>query len=321
MHPGAPVDIHRGRGATVTTRNGLGLIAAAVAALAAPRPARACSVCGCGDPLLTSSDPGAIAGQLRVQLDLEYLRVDAANEADPALTDRLAQWSYRLNTVYRPLEGLSLSATVPVVTKDLRTVGLPGAGSDATGLGDVEVGARWAIWRRVVLGLGRAQELAVTGGTSAPTGPNGVRSGGERVDEHGQPGTGAWGPFAGLSYRFEQRSWLAYASLSGRAHTRNGYGYAYGPAALWSVHAQYFPPGRFALDVGVDGRFAAADRSAGATVPSTGGTVLSLSPGLYVRAFGPAWLFVRGQIPFFKRFRGNQDELPSVVTGVQWLVL
>lgn len=300
----------------------LGLLTATLASLAAPVPARACSVCGCGDPLLTSSDPAAITGQLRLQLDVEYLQVSSGNEVDPALTDRLSQWSYRLNTVYRPVEALSFSATLPVVSKELRTVGggPPAAPSNATGLGDVEVGARWAAWRRVVLGLGRVQELALTAGTSMPTGPNGERAGGERIDEHGQPGTGAWSPFAGVAYRFEQRSWLMFASLSGRLHSQNGYGYTYGSALLWSVHGQYFPSGRFAFDLGVDGRYAAADRDPGGAVVNTGGTVLAVSPGVYFQASGPAWLFVRGQLPFYVRFQGDQSQLPSFVSGVQYLV-
>ena len=72
-------------------------------------PARACSVCGCGDPLLTSTDPAAINGRLRLQLDTEYLRMDAGNEDQPGFTDELTQWSYRFNAVYRPLESLSLT--------------------------------------------------------------------------------------------------------------------------------------------------------------------------------------------------------------------
>src|SRR5512142_411554 len=143
--------------------------ALAVVARAGARPTLACSVCGCGDPLLGSSDPAAIAGRLRLQLDVEYLRVDAGNEVDPAFTDELTQWSYRLNVVYRPTDALSLTATLPVVTKDMR---MAGGGtsmtmSDATGLGDVEVAGRYAVWRSVNLGVGRVQELAVSAGTSA----------------------------------------------------------------------------------------------------------------------------------------------------------
>lgn len=299
------------------------LAALAAAGLAAALPARACSVCACGDPLLTSSDPAAITGLFRLQLDTEYLRVDAGNEADPALTDELTQWSFRLNAVYRPTDRLSLTGTLPLVHKAIEAVGRGAstATSDATGLGDAELAARYAAFRSVNLGVGRVQEVALTAGTSMPTGPNRLRSGGERIDEHGQPGTGAWGPFAGASYRFEQGSWLAFGSLSGRLRTENGAGYRYGRALLWSVHGQYFPAKRLALDLGLDGRHAAADEAGGEAVVNTGGTVLSASPGVYLKVLGEAWLFVRGQLPFLKRFRGEQDQLPSVVTGVQYQLL
>jgi len=42
-------------------------------------PAHACSICGCGDPLLASNDPAAMNGRLRLQVDTEYLRMDAGN--------------------------------------------------------------------------------------------------------------------------------------------------------------------------------------------------------------------------------------------------
>jgi hypothetical protein len=297
-------------------------LVAAVASLLVPARAEACSVCGCGDPLLTSSDPAAITGQLRLQLDTEYLRVDAGNEADPTMTDQLTQWSYRFNAVYRPFEALSLTATLPVVSKAIRTVGggTSTPTSDVTGLGDVEVAARYALWRGVDLGVGRVQELAVTAGTSMPTGPNDLRADGERIDEHGQPGTGSWGPFAGVAYRFEEGRWVGFGSVSGRVHSTNGFQYTYGPAALWSVHGQFFPVRRIALDLGVDGRHAAADQAAGQPVENTGGTVIAAAPGVYFNATGAAWLFVRGQVPFYKRFRGEQDQLPSVITGLQYQI-
>jgi hypothetical protein len=299
------------------------LLSAAALALAVPLPAGACSVCACGDPLLTSSDPAAIAGRLRLQVDTEYLRIDAGNEEDPALTDELTQRSYRFNVVYRPLEALSLSATLPVVSKTIRAVGggTSTRTSDATGVGDAELAARYALWRTVALGTGRMHELAVTAGTSTPTGANELTSAGERIDEHGQPGTGAWGPFAGVHYRFEERRWLGFASLSGRVRSENGEEYRYGAAVLWSVHGQYFPVKRVALDLGLDGRHAAADEAAGETVAHTGGTVVSVAPGVYYNAVGGAWLFVRGQLPVYKAFRGDQDQLPSVVAGLQYQVL
>lgn len=310
------------------------LASAVLAALAAAAPASACSVCGCGDPLLAASDPAAISGQVRLQLDTEYLRVDAGTEGQPGHTDRLTQWSYRLNAVYRPVDALSFSATVPLLQKSIRTVGggTDVLDSDLTGLGDIEVAARYAAWRWVDLGAGRVHELAFTAGTALPTGDHGARSAdGTLVDPHGQLGTGAWQPFVGVSYRYEQGSWLAFAALSGRLRTEATYAdssqYKFGDALLWSVHGQYRPTRRVALDLGVDGRYARADRMTDAdgmvvpAVPNTGGTVLSAAPGVYLNATGGLWLFVRGQIPVYKRLFGEQDVLPSFTTGIQLQVL
>jgi hypothetical protein len=33
------------------------------------------------------------------------------------------------------------------------------------------------------------------------------------------------------------------------------------------------------------------------------------------------WLFVRGQIPFYKNLFGEQNVLPSFTTGIQWQAL
>jgi hypothetical protein len=307
----------------------LASLLAAAASYAAP--ARACSVCGCGDPLLAASDPAAINGQLRLQLDTEYLRVDAGTDGQPGSTDRLKQWSYRFNVVYRPIDGLAFTATLPLVSKSIRTVG-GGAdvlSSDLTGLGDVEVAGRYRLWRSVDLGHARAQELAISGGSSLPTGDHNARTGaGDLIDPHGQLGTGAWSPFVGLNYLFEQGSWLAFASVSGRLRTEGSYfdgsKYKFGDALLWSTHGQYRPVRRVALDLGVDGRYAKSDRMTdgdGVVMPSvenTGGTVLSAAPGVYFNATGGLWLFVRGQIPFYKSLFGAQDVLPSFTTGIQF---
>ena len=306
----------------------------AITPLLVASPARACSVCGCGDPLLIATDPAAIAGQLRFQLDTEYLRIDAGTDGQPGYTDKLTQWSYRLNAVYRPLDVLSLSVTLPFASKAIHTVGggTDVLGSDLTGLADVEVGARYAAWRSVELGAGRVHELAVTAGSSLPTGNHDAKaSDGSLIDPHGQLGTGGWGPFAGLHYRFEQGRWTAYASASYRWRTEANYfdgsKYKFGNAFLWSAHAQYQPIRRLAIDLGIDGRYAVADRAVdpgGAVDPAvvnTGGTVLSVAPGVYFNAAGSLWLFARGQIPVYQDLFGEQNVLPSFVTGVQFQAL
>jgi hypothetical protein len=309
------------------------LAAAAALILTTATPARACSVCGCGDPLLASSDPAAITGGLRLQLDTEYLRIDAGTDGQPGYTDKLAQWSYRLNAVYRPIEPLALSVTIPLVKKSIRTVGGGTSVSDSslTGLGDVEIAARYALWTSVKLGARRVQELAVSAGSALPTGKKDAKdSGGGLVDPHGQLGTGGWGPFAGLHYRLEQGDWMGFASLSYRLRTEASYfdhsKYKFGDALLWSLHGQYRPVSKVAIDLGIDGRFAVADRAVdtdGAViskVENTGGTVLSLAPGVYLNAWGGAWVFARGQVPIHQDLLGEQSVKPSFTAGLQYQV-
>jgi hypothetical protein len=315
-----------------------------VAAFFASLPAAtACSICGCGDPLLAASDPAAITGLLRLQLDTEYLRVDAGTDGLPGYTDELTQWSYRLNAVYRPFSWLSVIATLPLLDKTIHRVG---GGTDVTsshltGLGDAELGARFAFWRAINMGVGRVQEFALAGGIMMPTGGNDAKTTTTDpntgaviltpVDPHGQLGTGGWGPFLGLHYRFEQVKWLGFADFSYRVRTTgshfDGSKYKFGDAALWSLHGQYRPIDTLAVDAGIDGRYARIDKatepsdSSARSVDNTGGLVLSLGPGLYFNAVAALWVFARAQIPFYKNLHGEQDVKPSVAFGIQYQVL
>jgi hypothetical protein len=309
-----------------------------LAVVALRSEARACSICGCGDPLLVANDPAAITGTLRVQLDTEYLRVNAGTDGQPGYTDELTQWSYRLNAVYRPISRLSLMVTAPLLDKSIRTVG-PGvdqSDSSLFGLGDVELAARYTLWKRIGYANGRYQEIGLAAGSALPTGANDARTTDAAgnaipIDPHGQLGTGGLGPFVGLHYRFEQADWTGFADLSYRVRTTGDYfdgsRYKFGNAALWSLHAQYRVLRALAFDLGIDGRYARADQATDADgvvtdkVENTGGTVLSAAPGVYVNAAGSLWVFVRGQIPFYKSLDGEQDVKPSVALGLQYQAL
>jgi hypothetical protein len=287
---------------------------AAAAALAAGAPAQACSVCGCGDPMLAESDPAALSGKLRVGLDTEYLQVKSGTPSDV-----LNQYTLRLDAVYSPAPGLSVIAQIPYLQKKLDNAG--GDGSNLNGLGDIELGARYAVLDLVDVGAARRQTLAFSAGTSLPTGLRATSFDGHDVDEHGQPGTGAWGPFLGVHYRLEQMRWTGFASATGRVRTTNGDGYHYGNAFLWSVHGQYWLVPKLAVDLGLDGRYAAADTIAdGSEAEDTGGTVLAASPAVYWNVSGPLWLSARAQVPFYTHLFGAQSIGPTVVAGLQYLV-
>jgi len=151
------------------------------------------------------------------------------------------------------------------------------------------------------------------------------------VDPHGQLGTGAWGPFLGIHYRFEQVNWLGFVDFAYRMRTTGSYfdgsKCKFGDAALWSVHGQYRPINTLAVDVGIDGRYARLDKASEAgetstiSVDNTGGLVLSAAPGLYFNAVAALWVFARAQIPFYKNLYGEQDVKPSAAFGLQYQVL
>jgi hypothetical protein len=288
--------------------------AAIGAALLAGAPAWACSVCGCGDPLLSSSDPAAVSGRMRLGIDMEYLGMKSGTPSDV-----LDQYTLRLSGVLSPAPGLSVIAQLPLTRKNLNNA--DGTGSRLSGLGDVEVGGRYTLVDVPDLAKQRRQTFAVSAGTSLPTGARATTFDGHEVDEHGQLGTGAWGPWAGLHYRLEQRQWTVFASLSGRLRTTNSEGYHYGDALLWSVHGQLWVASQLSVDLGVDARHAAADATSGVAVEDTGGTVLAAAPGIYWNATGPLWLAARAQLPFYTHLYGVQSVGPTVTFGVQYLVL
>jgi hypothetical protein len=311
-------------------------LAAMLAVVVVPE-ARACSVCGCGDPLLAASDPAAIAGMLRLQVDTEHLGMTAGSDERTGYVDHLSQWSYRLNVAYRPLSRLALVATLPLLDKTIRSVG---AGTDEvsshlTGPGDVELAGRYAVWRQIDFSRRRVQEIALSLGTAFPTGSSNAQTtdGGAivPVDPHGQLGTGGWGPFAGIHYRLEQGDWLGYADASYRLRTTANFfdhsTYKFGEAVLGGLHAQYRPLPRLVVDLGVDARFARVDKAAApddggaSTVPNTGGSVFSAAPGVYVNAVGRLWLFGRAQLPFYQDLRGEQDVGVVAAAGLQYELL
>jgi len=288
-------------------------LAALAAALLLPRAAEACSVCACGDPLLAASEAPAMAGALRLSLDGEWLQVESAEA--PGETNRLRQQTLRLSAVYSPLDALNLVVGVPITSKVMKSLATGDQLSDETGLGDVDVGARWFAFTSADVGARRAQSLGLSLGTSLPTGPRR-----ETLDEHAQLGTGSWGPYAGLLYRIGQGDFAAVASVTGRLRTENADGYRYGNALLWSVAGEYDVTRRIAVSVGLDGRNAGVDRDDVGPVEGTGGLVMAIAPAVSFSLPAGLAITARAQFPVVKQLKGEQDVGPTVNVGLQWQV-
>lgn len=294
--------------------------ALALAAALAPPPARACSVCACGDPLAAAAETPGNRGSLRLALEAETLRVTAASEAMPGMTDELTQWTLRTSAVWSPLPALNVVATVPFARKRMVSTGMnmDSTMSDLSGLSDAELAVRWFAFESVDFGARLRQSGAVVAGTSFPTGSNGATSAGVRVDEHGQLGTGAFGPYLGLFYRLGGDAWSGYATASGRWRGENSHGYRYGESLQGALQGQWEPGGAFAASLALEVRSAAADRELGAAVPNTGGLLLAATPAVHLEVLSGAWLFARVQLPFHAALLGEQTVGPVFAAGIRY---
>lgn len=298
------------------------LVASAVLAL--PSVARACSVCGCGDPLVLAGDSMPVASTVRFALEYEYLTATARSDDAPDRTESLTQMTLRPVVVYSPFSRVNLVLQVPLVRKDWALSGTPTDAIETAvpvGLGDVDLGVRVFLWDATSIQAQRRQNLALTAGTSFPTGTDDTTAAdGERIDQHAQLGTGAWGPYVGALYAFHQDPWNFFLSVTGRFRTTNGYQYRYGDAVLWSAQLRYRVVEPFAIQLGVDGRYAARDLSGGVVQENTGGLVVSAVPGIAWNVGGPIWLLAQVQVPFATHLFGEQTVGVTATASLQFVL-
>lgn len=293
--------------------------AALFGGLLAPAAALACSVCGCGDPLVAAGDAMPVSGNFRVALEAEGLTATAASDEDPIATESVTQYTLKPVAVYSLLGRLNLVLQVPVVRKDWAlSGGAEPESHDGIGLGDLDLGARYFVWQHTDMAAGRRQNAAVTAGTSLPTGSNNAQENGARIDDHAQLGTGSFGPYAGLLYSFHQDPWNASVNVSGRLHTANGYGYRYAPALMWTARGTFRPWERLAFSVALDGRLAGRDDLGGEEQVNTGGLVLAATPGVSVGIAGDLWLHAQAQVPVYTALSGTQSVGPVFAVSLQY---
>ncbi len=278
-------------------------------------------MCGCGDPLFAAGDSKPMAGTLRVAFDYLVLSARAQSDDNPAQTESLVQQTFLPVLVYSPTNELNLVLQVPLSWKQWTLVGggLPTESASPFGVGDIEFGLRYFVWTDTDFTELRRHSIALSAGTSTPTGADDIEVDGERIDQHAQLGTGAWGPYLGLLYTFAQPRWNVTATLTGRYRTTNSYGYQFGAAVLFGVAARYFFVENFGLSIGLDGRQALHDVQNGQSQLNTGGFLLALVPGFSWNLTGALWLQAQVQIPVASHLYGVQSVGPVVTAGLQFL--
>lgn len=282
--------------------------------------ARACSICSSDDPLVAAGDSSPNVGRLRLALSFSRVTASARSDDDPSATERISRITLTPTLVYSPSARLNTVLSVPLIDNRYSARG-PNEQLSATldGLGDVEFGVRYFAWVDLDIEARRRQDLAVSAGTSLPTGRNDAsQRNGERWDEHAQIGRGAFGPYVGVLYAFHEDPWNFTFDGAFRVFSENHYRYRYGIATLGNVALQVRLADRLALYTGLGGRYAARDREAGEAQENTGGFVLQAMPGTLLRLADHCWLQARIEIPFVTRLFGEQTLGPTYWAALQW---
>lgn len=288
-------------------------------ALCAARPALGCSVCGSDDPLVAVGDSAPNAGAFRLALAFSWVSATARSDDDPRVTEDISRATLTPTLVYSPLSRLNVAFALPLLRNRYRATG----GDDdvavtLTGLGDAELGLRYFIWQRIDFSARERQELALSTGSSLPTGKNGSAVAGERLDEHAQLGRGAFGPHVGVLYALHRDPWHLSTDATFRAYTRNQSGYRYAEAMLWNAAVQWAASERFACELGLSGRYAARDRQDDEIQRNTGGIVVQAVPGVAFGITSALWLKARIELPFVRDLFGEQTLGPTYLASLQW---
>jgi len=298
---------------------------------AAVPPARACSMCRCGDATFNALGTDVyVDGKVRVSLDWERFDKDqgAADAQESMLENR-----FTTALSYTFFDRVTAVARVPYSSREQRSPGeataapianaAPGRVQSTTSdLSDPELYALVRLWSAPFTGnMGRRAWVSLIGGVKTDWGRNDLRAGSVRLDEHLQAGTGSTDVFAGFSgvYLLNHTSSL-FGSVQYRQTGTNNFGYRYGNIKMASAgYERKFTAtldGVFTLDYRDAGRDRAGDEGFD---PDTGGRILYLSPRL-------SFDFNRGlvgrlsvQVPVVKDLNGAQREKTVVNLGLTYL--
>lgn len=314
----------------------LAVLAGFVLLLTLAPPARACSICRCGDPTFNALGTDVYKeGAFRVSLDWERFDKEQGifgEEETPAAKDLVEGGSPGREAVIENRMTTALSYTfgeraiaVARIPWSSRSTSEAGIGTTGTSkdLADPEIYGLVRLWSsQFTGGLGRRAWISALGGVKTAWGKNDLAQGGERLDEHLQPGTGSTDWFGGLSSVYLLDS---HSSLFGSAQVRrtgaNDFGYKYGGSTLLNLGYER-KIGRI-WDAAVELNFRNTNRDQidadGTLDPNTGGQLLYLTPRVILDLGKGLVGRLAIQVPVYKDLNGDQRERAVANVGVTYL--
>jgi hypothetical protein len=316
-----------------------GIVATAVALglLAAAAPARACDSTSCA---LVTRGPGGTLPKGALRVDLSFRQTDqtepwAGGEAtDTVLRPKVDfEHGFILSGYHREVGGteryLQCDLSYGVSSRAAVFVGVPlliqrsydiaHGGSflqatDTKGFGDILAGVHYALLK------GTTRQLVARAALKMPTGEFRLISGFDQTidDPTLQPGTGSWDFATGADFtRFNLLGLDWTASASYQANTTNDLQYRFGNDAIGSVTLSRALVGKLGGSLQVKGWHKGRSTFLDRPVPSTGATIVYLTPGL--RFAAPAGMSAYGflQVPVY-RYVNETQLTPRLAFYLGW---
>ena len=293
-------------------------------ALALPQGSWACSICRCGDPTFNALGKEGISLP-GFKLALDWEEVSKSQGSRDGEFSSVLEHRTTLFGAWSPSDRFSFFARVPFAERDLIEIeDGETEQSNASGLADTELSAQVRLWSSNFNGdVAVRSSIFLVGGVKTDWGENDSSRGGERLDEHVQPGTGSTDWFGGVSgfYQIDRRSAI-FASMQYRATGRNDFGYRYGSTVLLNFAYEHKLGTRWDAVLEANYRDADFDEvdAAGARDPDTGGSMVYVTPRILFDA-GHGWV-LRGsaQLPLSQSgLHGVQHEEPVWNLGITHL--
>lgn len=285
-----------------------------------------CSICRCGDPTFNAlGNEGVPQSGFRVALDWDRLEKSQGSAATGDL-ETLTEERLTLLAAYAASERVAIFARVPYSWRDLREAEDGEVErSKSSGFADPEVYGQIRLWSSAFEGdVGQRASLFAVVGVKTDLGKDNLQRGGERADEHVQPGTGSNDLFGGLagSYQLNPQSAL-FASFQYRSTGRNDASYRYGN--VWLANLAFERKLSPRLDSAIELNYRHTDRDSvdrfDVRDDNTGGSIAFVTPRVLFNIAGGWVARVSVQLPLSQRsLNGSQDEDPVINLGVTYLI-
>lgn len=243
------------------------------------------------------------------------VRSSGQDFGEGARTTRLREQRYELSTTYAPTRWLSLAVTVPTVHRRVHFANL--ARDTTLALGDLELRARFFVWRDRE--LGPRHLLSAVVGLELPTARRWTPTGSTPRPLTLEIGSGSFDPMVGLTYSYFSGQASLHAVTTLLTPTSGFEGARQGLSWRSTIALQYQAWAALGLRFGADTRWDQAAREPDGTPdPNSGGFVGYVSGGLVLSPVEDLVVQATLSSPIVQALQGQQAELWAMSAGVSY---